>query len=245
MLRLTVLMVTIGLADSINPSTIAPALYLASGERARTRVAEFTLSVFLVYLAGGVLIGVGAGQLVRSVVPDIDIRQTVRFVGEIVAGVLLIGAAGLIWTRRDQMLARGLPTASPDRRSSVILGASITAVELPTAFPYFAAIAAIVGSGLDAAQDFALLLIFNVCFVLPLIGIQLTLVFGGDRANEMLARGRRFLERRWPHVLCGLVTLVALIALFFGATGLAMGIHGRVGRFFRHLRSGLHSVVKP
>jgi hypothetical protein len=31
MFRLLVLMVTIGLADSLNPSTIAPALYLAAG----------------------------------------------------------------------------------------------------------------------------------------------------------------------------------------------------------------------
>jgi cytochrome c biogenesis protein CcdA len=245
MLRLLVLMVTIGLADAINPSTIAPALYLASGDRPRTRVGEFTLSVFLVYLAGGVLIGVGAGQLVRHIVPDIDIRQTVRFVGELVAGVLLLAAAAMIWRRRDVLVARGLPTGSPNRRSSVVLGASITAVELPTAFPYFAAIAAVVGSGLDPAREFGLLVIFNICFVLPLIGIWLTLVFGGDRANELLVRGRIFLERRWPHVLCGLVTLVGLVALFFGATGLAMGIHGHVGGFFRHLREGVHHVVHP
>jgi hypothetical protein len=46
-------------------------------------------------------------------------------------------------------------------------------------------------------------------------------------------------------VLCGLVTLVGLIALFFGATGLAMSIHGHVGGFFRHLREGVHHVVHP
>jgi cytochrome c biogenesis protein CcdA len=245
MLRLLVLMITIGLADSINPSTIAPALYLASGDRARTRVAEFTLSVFLVYLAGGVLIGVGVGQVVRSVVPDIDIRQTIRFVGELVAGVLLLGAAWLIWRRRYRLAARGLPTPSPSRRSSVTLGASITAVELPTAFPYFAAIAAVVGSGLGPAREFGLLVVFNVCFVLPLIGILLTLVLGGGRANELLVRGRLFLERRWPVVLCGLVALVGVVALFFGAAGLAMGIHGHVGGFIRHLRQGVRGVVHP
>jgi hypothetical protein len=31
-----------------------------------------------------------------------------------------------------------------------------------------------------------------------------------------------------------------LVAILFGATGLASGIHGRVGRFFRHLRHALH-----
>jgi hypothetical protein len=88
MARLLVLMITIGLADSINPTTIAPALYLASCQHPRVRVAEFTLGVFVVYLAGGAVIAVGGGQLVTHIVGDVDIRQTVRYTGEVVAGVL-------------------------------------------------------------------------------------------------------------------------------------------------------------
>ena len=245
MLRLLVLMITIGLADSINPTTIAPALYLASCERPRVRVAEFTLAVFGVYLAGGALIAVGGGQLVSHAVGDVDIRQTVRYIGEIVAGVLLVGAAGLIWWRRDRLVARGLPEAAPGRRSSALLGASITAVELPTAFPYFAAIAAIIGSGLGAGQQFGLLVVFNICFVLPLIGILATLLVTGDRAEILLMRWRHYLEHRWPQVLAGLILLVGAIALLFGATGLAAGIHGRVGGFFGGLHRALHHVVHP
>ena len=198
MSALAVLVLSVAAIDSLNPSTIAPALYLASGERPRKQVAEFTLSVFLVYLAGGALIAVGGGQLVRSIVPDLDIRHTVRYVGEIVAGVIMLGAAWMIWRRRDRLVARGLPSGGAGRRSSLLLGASITAVELPTAFPYFAAIAAVVGSGLGAGREFFLLLVFNVCFVLPLTGILLTLLIAGDRADQLLARGRAFLERRKP-----------------------------------------------
>jgi cytochrome c biogenesis protein CcdA len=240
MFRLLILMITIGLADSINPSTIVPALYLAAGQRPRTRVTEFTLAVFAVYLAGGAVIALGGGQLVRSVVPDFDIRETVRYVGELVAGALLIGGSVILWRRRERMVERGLFAANPRRRSSVVLGASIMAVELPTAFPYFAAIAAIVGSGLGVLRELFLLLVFNVCFTLPLIGIVVTLVMAGDRADQRLTQARRFLERRWPHLLCGLIMLVGLVAILFGATGLATGIHGRVGRFFRHLRHALH-----
>lgn len=238
--RLFVLMVTIGIADSINPSTIAPALYLASGERRRARVIEFTIAVFLVYLAGGALIALGGGELVRSVVPDIDVRHTVRFTGEIVAGVLLIGGSALIWRRRHRLASRGLPAANPNRKSSVLLGASIMAAELPTAFPYFAAIAAIVGSGLGVVREFGLLLVFNLCFVLPLLAIIVTLFAARERADQVLLGWRTFLERRWPHLLVGLIGLVGLVAIGFGATGLATGIHGRVGRFFRHLRHALH-----
>lgn len=245
MARLLILMITIGLADSVNPSTIAPALYLAAGEKPRTRVAEFTLAVFLVYLAGGCLIALGPGQLIRHALPDIDIRNTVRYVGEIVAGVLLIVGSLVIWRRRDQLVARGLPTTKPGRGSSMLLGASITAVELPTAFPYFAAIAAILASGLGPGREFGLLLVFNICFILPLLGILLTLVVAGDRADRALATGRRFFERRWPHVLFALILAVGVVAILFGATGLASGIHGRVGRFFRTVHHELHRVVHP
>ncbi len=46
----------IALGNSLNPSTIAPALFVASGERARHGVLEFTIAVFLVHLVGGALL---------------------------------------------------------------------------------------------------------------------------------------------------------------------------------------------
>jgi cytochrome c biogenesis protein CcdA len=240
MLRLLGLVISIGLVDSLNPSTIAPALYLASGERPRMRVAEFTIAVFVVYLAGGALITIGPGQLIRDVVPDVDVQHTVRHVGELAAGALLLGAAALLWRRRHGLTARGLRQPTPRRTSSMLLGATITAVELPTAFPYFAAIAAIAGSGLDAVRQLGLLVIFNVCFVLPLIGIVATLTFAGDHAGAWLTSLRAFLERRWPHLLTGLIVILGLVAILFGVVGLGSGATGRVGRFFRHVRHVLH-----
>ena len=238
MLRLVGLMITIGLADSINPSTIVPALYLASAERPRSRVAEFTLSVFLVYLLGGALIAIGPGQLLRSILPHPDYED--RAVAELVAGVLLIGVSAFIWRRRERLRARELPNATRRRKSSILLGATITAVELPTAFPYFAAIAAIVGSRLGVLRELFLLLLFNLCFILPLLGISITLLLPGDRPERLLARGRRFIERRWPDVLSFLLLAVGLFALLLGATGLAATRHGAIPRFFRHLRHSLH-----
>jgi cytochrome c biogenesis protein CcdA len=220
MIRLVGLMISIGLVDSLNPTTIAPALYLATADHPRRRVAEFTLAVFVVYLAGGVLIGLGLGELIRSVIPKGHL--TVRHIGEIIAGVILLLGAVMIWRTRKRILRRGLPQAR-DRRSSVILGATITAVELPTAFPYFAAIAAVVGGGVGPLREFLLLLIFNVCFVLPLIGIVITLIVAGDRSERILGAGRRFLERRWPHILAVLLALVGILAVLIGATGLTGG----------------------
>ena len=76
MFRLIGLAVSIGLADSLNPTTIAPALYLAGGRRPREQVAEFTIAVFLVYFVGGAAIALGPGQLLLSAFPHPD--RTVR-----------------------------------------------------------------------------------------------------------------------------------------------------------------------
>src|SRR2546423_7215514 len=161
------LMISIGLVDSLNPTTIGPALYLAHADHPRRRVLEFTAAVFTVNLLGGDLIALGPGQLLRSVLPHP--HPTARHIGEIVAGVLLIIAAMFVWRSRERIARRGLPQARHGR-SSVLLGAGIAVLELPTAFPYFAAIAAILGAGVSVLHEFVLLLIFNVCFVLPLIG---------------------------------------------------------------------------
>ncbi|HUE26946.1 MAG TPA: GAP family protein [Solirubrobacteraceae bacterium] len=240
MLRLLGLVISIGLADSINPSTIAPALYLATGkENPRSQVAQFTVSVFVVYLAGGALIAIGPGQLLRTAF-DLDVQQTIRHVAEIVAGVVLLISAELVWRRRGRLLHRGIPGADPKRRSSAWLGATITAVELPTAFPYFAAIAAILGSGAGPIRQLVLLVVFNVCFVLPLIAIVATLTFAGESSERILATWRDFLNRRWPQLLAALLVIIGIVGIVFGATGLAAQGSGRVGHFFRHIRKIFH-----
>ncbi len=238
MVRLLGVVVSIGLADSLNPTTIAPALYLASGKHARKQVTEFTLGVFFVYLLGGTVIALGPGQLLLALVPHPDSED--KHVIEIIAGVAMLVAAALLWIHRDRLADRKLPKVDPEGKSSAILGATISAVELPTAFPYFAAIAAIVGSGLNPAKQFSLLVVFNVCFILPLVGIGATLWFAGSHAKPLLSIGRNFLERNWPVILASLALIAGLFVITLGATGFAAHSHSRFGRFLRRFRHFLH-----
>jgi cytochrome c biogenesis protein CcdA len=238
MLRLIGLMISIGLADSLNPTTIAPTLFLASEKRPRARVLEFTVAVFAVNLFGGAVIALGPGQLLRSIVPHP--HRTLRQVGEIVAGVLLIAAAAWIWRSRYRLAERRLPKVDPERRSSALLGATITALELPTAFPYFAAIAAVVSSGFDVIQQLALLIVFNVCFVLPLLLILGTLTLAPERSERMVGRARGFFERRWPQVLSILILIIGIAALLLGTTGFVANNRSPSGRFFQRFRNILH-----
>jgi cytochrome c biogenesis protein CcdA len=238
MIRLIGLVVSIGLADSLNPTTIAPALYLAAGDHARRQVAQFTGAVFGVYLLGGLVIALGPGELLLAIVPRPG--RHLGYVLEIVAGGAMLAAAAVLWGYRKRLSQAEAPEVNPHGRSSAILGATITAVELPTAFPYFAAIATLVGANLNVVRIVVLLVIFNVCFVLPLLAILAVLTFAGPNAQLVLTRGREWLEARWPAVLAVLALTAGLIVTTLGVTGLASAHHNDFGTFSRRLRKVLH-----
>ncbi len=239
-LRLMAVMISIGFADSLNPSTIAPALYLATGRHARRDVLEFTVAVFFVYLVGGLILVFGPGHLILSLIPRPN--RHVGFVLEVVAGVAMLTASAFVWGYRDRLATRRMPSPRTPGRSSAWLGATIMAVELPTAFPYFAAIAAIVGSDVGPLRQILLLVLFNVFFVLPLAGIFLTLELAGPRAALLLSRARQSLEQRWPTVLAVVALLAGLFVMFLGVTGLAGLGHGHFGQLARRLR---HRLLHP
>jgi len=205
------LVVTIGLADSLNPSTVAPAVALAIGEHGARRAAAFTAGVGLVSLAGGVVLVAGPGEAILAAMPHPG--ESVKHVGEVLFGVVLLVLAALAWAGRHR-LARSLSQSDEDdreqRRTGIGavfgLGAGIMALELPTAFPYFAAIAAIVGTGAPVGSQLLLVVLFNLVFVAPLLAIVAV------RAIEKLARLRDGVARNAGTVL----------ALVLGAGGLAL-----------------------
>jgi cytochrome c biogenesis protein CcdA len=235
MLRLIGLVVSIGLADSLNPSTIAPALYLASDHGAAGRVLRFTVGVLAVYLLGGLIIVLGPGELLLDIIPHPGHRLS--YLLETVAGVAMLTAASFLWGYRDRLREREFKAdTAPQSRSSALMGAAITAVELPTAFPYFAAIAAIVGSGFGLVRQIMLLVLFNLCFIVPLLGILATLWFAGPDSHRLLAAGRARLEKNWPVVLATLALLAGVFVTLLGITGLASLRHDHLGGFARKLR---------
>jgi cytochrome c biogenesis protein CcdA len=211
--------VSVGLADSLNPSTVGPALYLASARRRRVlRVSQFTIGVFAVTFAGGLVLLIGPGRLLLGLVPHP--RGTVRHAIELVAGVALLAVAVALWLGRGGLARHELPGSGGGGGSAFITGASIAAVELPTAAPYFAVIAGIVASSASVPEELVVLAIYNFAFILPLLAIIAVLLFGGERADGWLTAGGAWLQRRWPVVLAGLLLFVGAILLLLGGVGL-------------------------
>jgi cytochrome c biogenesis protein CcdA len=219
--RLIGAVVSVGLADSLNPSTVGPALFLATGSKRVLRVLQFTFGVLSVNFLGGLILLVGPGRALIGLVPNP--QRNVRHVIEIAAGAFLVICAVALWSGRRALARKQLPMRNAGSGSALIAGASIAAVELPTAVPYFAVIATILASSASIPGEVGLLVAYNVAFVLPLLGIVAVLLLAGDRAGRLLEMGGAWIQRRWPIVLAGLLLLVGSGLIIIGGAGLVKG----------------------
>lgn len=218
MLRLVGVAISVGLADSMNPSTVGPAMFLAAAGNGARRVAEFTLGVFGVNLIAGLLLAIGPGRLLLDLVPHPQV--TVRHFIELIAGLILVGVAVALWAGRRTLARRELPGRRTSGSSALVMGASLAAVELPTAAPYFAVIAGAVAAPVSVPAKVVLLALYNLAFVLPLLVIAAVLCSGSDRADRWLRRGARWLQRRWPVALACVLLLIGGGLTIAGAAGL-------------------------
>jgi cytochrome c biogenesis protein CcdA len=218
-LQLLALVAFVALVDSLNPTTVGPALYLATAADARRSVAAFTAGVLGVSLAGGVVLTFGPGRLLIDAVPHPS--SQLKHEIELACGLAALLIALVLWLIRGRLSAHVDQKAHQVERSSLLLGAGIMLVELPTAFPYFAVIAAIVSSEVSAPEELLLLVLFNAIFVAPLLAILVMRLLADDNAVSRLERLRATLHRRMGVLLPLVVLLVAVVLLALGGVGLA------------------------
>jgi cytochrome c biogenesis protein CcdA len=217
MLGLLIVVVSIAVGDSLNPSTVAPALYLATTERPRRQVGGFIIGVFAVNLFAGLLIMLGPGQLLLSLIPRPS--TATKHIIELLAGAIILALAAGLWSRRKSFARSKLPSVETKGGSSLALGAGIGAIELPTALPYFAAIAAITESGFSVSVRVAMLAVYNLVFVLPLVGILIAVEVLGRDASRVLGKANQWLQEHWPVLLAGFGLIIGLVILTVGVIG--------------------------
>jgi cytochrome c biogenesis protein CcdA len=216
-LRLVVTVVAIALPDCINPTLIGGQLFVATGQHPRRQTAAFALGAFTATFVFGLAIALGLGDVLLALVPNPG--PTVKWSLVDAAGVVLVVGGALIWIRR-----RALTRAQPDWRRwhgpAALIGVGIAGVELLTAFPYFAAIAMIVSSGVsDAAK---VLLLFNYCVVysLPLITIAVVFAVLGERADRIVRPVGDWLFTHWPAIVGPLTAVIGLALVAVGTAQL-------------------------
>ncbi len=218
MLHALAIVIGIGLLDSANPATIVPGLYLAAGPNGVKSLAGFLAGFAAANLALGIAIALGPGEAIKRHIPHAGDHS--RHLLELTAGLLLLLVAAALWWQRDRVSHQVAAGTKHLDRNSVLLGAGIAIVEIPTAVPYFAAIAVVVASGQRASMQIVLLAVFNLVLLLPVIVLLGLRMLAGERSRAWLFRLRGKIDAWLATLAPALVAVVGLVLLALGAVGL-------------------------
>ncbi|KRD30121.1 hypothetical protein ASE35_18565 [Lysobacter sp. Root916] len=211
----------LGLAvvDSVNPSALAVALWWMARPGAGPRLLAYIAGIAVTYTALGIALMLGLGTTVE--------RYGTVFDHPLVLALQLVLGLG--------MLAYGIfapkqgkhPPEQPQPRvggliGMVLLGMTVTAIEMVTALPYFAAIALMTSASLAYWQWLPLLLVYNAVFVAPPLLLLALYLFAGRRLQSRFERWRLSLQRGARETLLWIVA-IAGAALAGDAAGRFMG----------------------
>jgi len=183
----------LALLDSINPSAIVVTLCLLStaGSRALSQVTVYVGAIFSTYFLLGVMLMLGVELLLPSLSGILSGRT--GFLVQSLVGLGLLVYSLTASTKGEASPGVTRPSATT-YAALVMLGISVTAMELPTAMPYFAAIALMSNAALPIAAWAPLLGIYNVIFVLPPIALLVGHLALQGRMTERYAALRQRLE---------------------------------------------------
>jgi len=218
-LQALIVVTGIALADSVNPSTVGPGLVLAVAEHPTRRVLVFTAGAFAANFIAGALLVLGPGHWLLALLPSLS--KHTRHVGEVLGGILIVAAALIVWLQRKRLAGRELPGTNVGRGRTFTAGATVMLVEFPTALPYFAAIAAVVGLDKPLPVELALVAWFNVVFLWPLFAIAVAVHFSANVRRSVVRPAGDWLRYRWPTVFAVLLAVVGLGVIAVGVVGLA------------------------
>jgi cytochrome c biogenesis protein CcdA len=217
MLALTLLVASIAIADSINPSTIVPGIWLAAAPRARVLM-SFALGVFAIYLAGGLVLVFGPGPALIGALKHVG--GPVEHALEAVGGVVALTFAVAVWRARNREPRERPPSRLHRSHMAFALGAGIMGLELPTAFIYFGAISAVLSAHRGAVSAVLLLLVYNTLFVLPLVAILGIRRVASERADRWLASSERWVRQAGQVILAGAAGAAGAVFVTLGVSGL-------------------------
>jgi cytochrome c biogenesis protein CcdA len=229
MLGLTLLVASIAVADSINPSTVIPALWLASapadsrplGPPVAGTLASYAVGVFAVYLTGGLVLLLGPGPALISALKHI--QGPLEHVIQATGGLLALALAVALWRSRRATDGERRSRRPQTRASAFALGAGIMAIELPTAFIYFGAISAILAARHAIPVEVLLVIVYNALFVAPLVALIAIRRIAGAAADRWIAGAEARLRYLGRLALTGVTGAAGATFLALGLTGLLFG----------------------
>lgn len=206
----------LALIDSINPSALVVTLWLLSsaGARVVSRVVVYVGTIFVTYFLLGVTMVLGIGALLPSVGHALEGRPGFIVQSGIGLALLLYALTASRKSGSPQVVRR--PSAQTVA-ALVLLGVTVTVMELPTAVPYLAATALIVQAELPLRASVPLLALYNLIFVLPPLALLFGFLFFRKGLAERYADLGQRLERGGRETLLWVAGLVGAWLFLTGA----------------------------
>lgn len=172
-----ILVLGLAIVDSVNPSALVITIYLLSQSVRASSIVAYIAGIFLSYLTMGVVLLAGVDLF------DSAISSRNSYLIEGVIGAVMLGYS-LLPMKKERASISVSPPSPGNSVALFILGVSVTLLELPTALPYFGAIAILTNADVAIARCLAILVLYNVIFVLPPLLLVAGNVWFGSRTNE-------------------------------------------------------------
>jgi cytochrome c biogenesis protein CcdA len=218
-LTLVLLAGAVGLVDSLNPSTVLPALLLATRDHPARGALSFACGIGAVNLLGGVALLAGPGQVLGRLVPRLG--ASAQHLAELVVGAALLAAAIAAWYARARIRKRSARAGAVGGRAPLLLGATIAILDLPTAVPYFGVVATLTAARPSLPVEAVALCAFNLAFLAPVLAIALIARISSSSLVPFRNTIRALVLEHAGAVVAGILTVAALVLLVIGALGIA------------------------
>jgi cytochrome c biogenesis protein CcdA len=208
----------IALLDSLNPSLFIAQLVLLVTARPTTRVITYIAGVLVVMLVGGVVILMGARQIVTDAIGSISPTTGSSLL--LVVGIIMLFVG---WRMKWDAPANATPGKqlhSLNPLATFGFGMVVMINEITTALPYFVALERIAAARLDLATTAVLLILYNIVFALPLFGFLIAYLYARERFITQVDAINRWIATWVPRMvkiifIGGGTVLVLHGALFF------------------------------
>ncbi len=194
-------LVAIAAIDSLNPTATAMQVYLLTTPKPVVRSVAFIAGIFLLYWTVGVLATFGLTQSITSVFGALGWWL---YVIQFVLGITLLWVSYTLnpfHSNRSKNQPRSLHPSSLHPIRSFLLGMSITLLEAPTALPYLAAIERLARAQLSLLHFAVILGIYNLVFVVPLIGLLCIYLTLQEKSAKVLRQVSQAIIKWSPKVL--------------------------------------------
>ena len=221
MAELVLVLTPIALMDStsITPLCIVVLAILLGGPSPLFRSTALLASVFLSYLAVGLLVLFGLQSVLDTInAYALEVWQdpnTEELILQILIGFVLVVAGLRIGRGRKQQTEEEAAT-EVTASQAFLAGAGMTIVGLPGAVPYLAAINLILRSDQTTRQEVMVLVVYNIVFVAPLAAIVALSLVLGERSQRLLHNIRGFFDRWGQRLIVSLMLVLGALLIMDG-----------------------------